>query len=451
MISKGAIYVRESTDKQDWKAQLDQCRSYCKNEEIKIFKVYKDISSGSNNNRKEFLKLQEDMEDLKFNKVIVWELSRATRDFMAYKVLLMRMEELEVELHSIQEGILTQGDIDNEFSNDIRALINSHERKRTAKRVKSRMEHIARSGRWTGGPPPYGYRLTNKHLIIYEIESLKVNEIFNFYLSGESVSSISKKFGFTDIKKVRRILRNEIYIGKLKFRQQEIKNGGIIFNKTYETIDGVHKPILNEDLFYSVQHLLEKKRRRKNPQGTYLFHRVKCYCGSSIYGTKGYKGKIYYVCSDNCGNGIIHQSDLLKWVLDELKANIHRFNCLDTIEVHSQSQKRMYKRELLNLDKSEEKLLEKYLDEKVQERIYDNQMKKYDIRRSEIKKEIKRLEKIETNKKTQESNRNLLLKYLNKIDSTNDTVTLEKVLGLIIDEIIFHDHFKFDLKVNFLD
>lgn len=71
MRNKGAIYVRESTEKQDWKAQVDQCKNYCKKHGIEIYKIYKDIASGSNNNRKEFLKLQEDMEDEKFNKVIV--------------------------------------------------------------------------------------------------------------------------------------------------------------------------------------------------------------------------------------------------------------------------------------------------------------------------------------------------------------------------------------------
>ena len=453
MKNRGAIYVRESTEKQDWKAQLNQCKEYCKSNGIEIYKIYKDIASGSNNNRKEFLRLQEDMEDEKFNKVIVWELSRATRDFMAYKVMIMRMTELEIELHSIQEGILTEGDIDAEFSNDIRALINSHERKRTAKRVKSRMEHIARSGRWTGGSPPYGYRLEDKLLVVDEVEAAKVREIFSLYLRGEGLAALTRQFGFVDVKKIRRMLRNEAYIGKLKFRQQEVKNGGLTFNEEYEVIEGSHEAILEEDLFYGVKELWKKTRRRKNPKGTYLFHNLRCYCGSSIYGKTDKKSKkgAYYNCFEQCGNGIIYQDELLEAVLEELKGSIEKFSCLEEVEINTQSQRRMYQRESRNLDKQEEKLLQKYLEGRVPERLYDTQMERYDTRREEIKKEFLRLERVEGNKKAREGNRKILLGYLEQIDSTKDMVTLEKVLGLIIEEIEFKNHFRFDLKVNFLD
>ncbi len=453
MRNRGAIYVRESTDKQDWKAQLEQCKTYCKNHGIEIYKIYKDIASGSNNNRKEFLRLQEDMEDEKFNKVVVWELSRATRDFMAYKVMIMRMAELGVELHSIQEGILTEGDIDSEFSNDIRALINSHERKRTAKRVKSRMEHIARSGRWTGGPPPHGYRLKDKVLVVNEDEADRVREIFNLYLRGEGIAALTRRFGFGDVKKIRRMLRNEVYIGKLKFRQQESKNGSVVRNKEYEVIEGNHEGVIEEDLFYGVQELMERKQKRRNPAGTYIFHRLKCFCGGSIYGKKDKRSKkgVYYQCMNSCGKKIIYQDVLLEKVLKELKGSIERFSCLEEVELNNKAQRRMYKKEARDLDRQEERLLEKYLDGKVPERLYDSQMERYTTRREEIKKELRRLERLEGNQKAREGNRKILLDYLEQIDSTKDMVTLEKVMGLIIDEIEFIDHFEFNLKVNFLD
>jgi DNA invertase Pin-like site-specific DNA recombinase len=450
--NKGAIYVRESTDKQDWKAQLDQCKEYCRKHDIEIYKIYKDIASGAKNNRKEFLKLQEDMEDEKFQIVIVWELSRATRDFMAYKVMIMRMEELEVELHSLQEGILTEGDIDSEFSNDIRALINSHERKRTAKRVKSRMEHIARSGRWTGGPTPLGYKLENKKLVVDENEALMVREIFNLYLKGEGIGNLTKKFGFRDIKKIRRLLRNEIYIGKLKFRQQEVKNGKITQNEKYETIEGNHESILKEDLFYGVQELLKENKRRKNPEGTYLFHNIQCFCGGNIYGGLERKNnKVIYCCPKKCGGKAISQEELLEDVISELKSNIKKFSCLEEVKISFQSQKKLYRNELIKIDKQEEKLLEKYLEEKVPEKLYDTQMKKYDFKRNEIKNELTKIEKLENSQKAREGNRELLLNYLKKIDTTNDNVTVEKILSLIIDEIEFINPYRFILKVNFLD
>ena len=452
MKTKGAIYVRESTEKQDWKAQLDQCKDYCRKNNIEIYNIYKDIASGAKNNRKEFLKLQEDMEDEKFQMVVVWELSRATRDFMAYKVLIMRMEELGVELHSLQEGILTEGDIDSEFSNDIRALINSHERKRTAKRVKSRMEHIARSGNWTGGVPPLGYKLEDKRLVVVEEDALKVEEIFNLYLRGETISSLTRKFGFRDIKKIRRLLRNEIYIGKLKFRQQEVKNGKIIQNKDYELVDGNHKAILKEELFYAVQELLKTNKRRMNPKGTYLFHNIRCFCGEAIYGkVETWNNRVTYDCFNKCGNRSISQGELLEEVILELKSNIERFSCLDEVETNFKSQKKLYKNEMKKIEKQEEKLLEKYLEGKVPEKLYDSQIDRYEYKKKEIKKELKKIDELEGSHKAREGNRDLLLNYLERIDQTKDMITLEKILGLIIDEIVFINPYRFILKVNFLD
>ena len=51
---------------------------------------------------------------------------------------LIRMKELGKELYSLQEGLLTENDLDKEFSTDIVALVNSHERKRIGRRIKIR-------------------------------------------------------------------------------------------------------------------------------------------------------------------------------------------------------------------------------------------------------------------------------------------------------------------------
>ena len=70
--------------------------------------------------------------------------------FSTYKTTLMRMKELGKELYSLQEGTLTEDDLDKEFSTDIVALVNSHERKRVGRRVKIRREFATREREMDG-------------------------------------------------------------------------------------------------------------------------------------------------------------------------------------------------------------------------------------------------------------------------------------------------------------
>ncbi len=455
MKRKAAIYVRESTDRQDWKAQLEQCNNYCKSNGIEVYKTYKDIASGAKNNRTEFLLMQEDMEQNKFDVIVVWELSRSTRDFITYKYLIQRLNDLGIELHSVLEGVLTEDDIDQEFSNDIKALINSHERKRTAKRVKSRMEHIAKNGNWTGGPAPFGYVLEDKKLIADEGNVEKAREIFRLYLSGENIADISRMFGFHDIKRVRRMLRNPVYIGKLKFRQQEVVNGKLVYNKNYEVVEGIHQAIIDEGLFYAVQKLLKDNKRNMANSGTYLFTKVKCQCGGRIYGStrrEKSKTRISYGCINNCGRKIIDADEFLEDVIEELEKASESFYCLEELDKSEYvNQTKLYKSELRKLEKQEKMLLDKYLEDRISEKLYDAQSEKLKLKREGLERELKRLENIKNDRKARESNRELLRDYLKRIRNIKSRKTLKRVLELIIDEIEFINDFRFVIRVNFLD
>ncbi len=153
---KGIIYVRESTKDQDWEAQLIECRNYAAKLGIEVIKEYVDQMSGARNDRKGFIELQDDIKNAEFDILILWELSRATRDFITYRLLFQSLKEAEVELHSLQEGILaTDDDIDKNFGIDIMALLNERERKIVGRRIKIRKDSLRHSGKWGGNNSPW--------------------------------------------------------------------------------------------------------------------------------------------------------------------------------------------------------------------------------------------------------------------------------------------------------
>jgi DNA invertase Pin-like site-specific DNA recombinase len=76
---KVAIYCRVSTEEQNADKQEDICRDYCKRMGWEIFKVYKDVISGSTSSRPEFNLLLEDMRTNKFDCIMVTKLDRLGR------------------------------------------------------------------------------------------------------------------------------------------------------------------------------------------------------------------------------------------------------------------------------------------------------------------------------------------------------------------------------------
>lgn len=76
---KVAIYCRVSTEEQNADKQEDICIDYCKRMQWDVFKVYKDVISGTTSSRPEFNKLLDDMRANKFDCIMVTKLDRLGR------------------------------------------------------------------------------------------------------------------------------------------------------------------------------------------------------------------------------------------------------------------------------------------------------------------------------------------------------------------------------------
>jgi DNA invertase Pin-like site-specific DNA recombinase len=76
---KSVIYARVSTEEQDADKQIDICQEFCKRNGHEVFKVYKDVISGTKSSRPEFNILLEDMRANKFSCIIVTKLDRLGR------------------------------------------------------------------------------------------------------------------------------------------------------------------------------------------------------------------------------------------------------------------------------------------------------------------------------------------------------------------------------------
>lgn len=436
-MKRAVIYIRESTKFQDPDTQEKECKAYCKENNFQIIKTYRNIASGKKNDRKGFLEMLDDLDEDRFDVLVLWELSRSTRDFITYKTLLDTLNQNNKELHSLQEGILTQDDIDVEFSNDIRALINVHERKRVGRRIKFRKNFKTREGYWTNGKAPFGYKLDNGVLIPDEEEAPVVREIFELFIIGATIREIGEKFNIP-WRRISRILTNVVYLGKLKVNETEMINDKRIRNKEIEIIEGKHTAIINEDTF-SLANSLKRKKPNKYKNGKFILPNVYCWTGERMYPFTSLKQEYY---STKFSKYYIDREFLEKIVLDNiLNFNFDTLN--ENIEIVDYTERRdFYKKEVEKLKNNEKKLLKKYLDNVITEEVFDTFMQENKKNIIDFEKKISEIEKLMLNSSKKEDNAKLLKEYIKALKNTKDRVQLQQILNILISEIRLVNNFR---------
>ncbi|MFA6201208.1 MAG: recombinase family protein [Bacteroidales bacterium] len=91
---KVAIYVRVSTEEQDYENQIELCKKHCEVRGWEIYKIYQDVFTGTSSSRPSFNELLEDMRHYRFNAIVVTKLDRIGRSL---KHLLSLFDELNVK------------------------------------------------------------------------------------------------------------------------------------------------------------------------------------------------------------------------------------------------------------------------------------------------------------------------------------------------------------------
>ena len=151
MANRVSIYARVSTRDQHPENQVSQLVQYANDRGLNIIKVYEEKASGTNNDRKEFQRLLDDVRKRKTSAVLIWKLDRLARSTRELLNCLEEFRTLGVELMSYTENIDTTTPAGKalfsmvavfaEFENDIRS-----------ERIKAGMENARAKGRQLGRP-----------------------------------------------------------------------------------------------------------------------------------------------------------------------------------------------------------------------------------------------------------------------------------------------------------
>lgn len=262
-------YVRVSTDNQlenySIDEQSDRIKAYCKAKDWNLVKIYTDGGySGGNINRPALQQMLSDISNGLIDMIVVYKLDRLSR---SQKDTLTLIEDdfiaHNVDFISINENFDTSTPFGRAMIGILSVFAQLEKDQITERFTMGRIGR-AKSGYFHGGPtPPTGYDYVDGDLVVNEYEALQIKKVFEMCLKGQSINAIQKymsknytnKYGnWSSHTLVLKVLRNDIYIGKVRFK-------GVSYN-------GNHKPIISADDFNQVQNLLKSSSRYGNNQYT---------------------------------------------------------------------------------------------------------------------------------------------------------------------------------------
>jgi site-specific DNA recombinase len=341
-IQSVAIYCRVSTEEQATEgysisAQLQTLRQYVHLYGWQIAEEYVDegISGKDIKGRPAMQRLISDVDKDKFQAVLVWKISRLSRNMLDTLVLLDKFEDYDVKFISYSENFDTGSPI-GRLVVQLMASIAEMERNTLSENVKLGMTQRAREGSWNGGVV-FGYDSIEKELILNPKEAEIIQLIFNLCAEGKGLKAITNylnKAGYRtkrnkhfSINGIATILDNPVYIGKIRWLQVENwdKKRRRGKNTNPIVVDGKHEAIISDELWNLAQARRQSKsfKQRQSNEPFLISSLIRCPdCGQGMVPSittstrkDGSKRKHrYYVC------GVFHNKGSSACKANSIKA-----------------------------------------------------------------------------------------------------------------------------------
>ena len=322
-----AVYARFSSDNQRKESideQVRACKYYAQQTgQYDIIKIYSDeaLSGFKHTHKREgFLQLMEDARAHKFEAVMVYELSRFSRNGTDTITYTEELERLGIEFVSVRERL--DQTPEGRMMMYVITGMNEYYSRNLAIEVMRGLKENAYNAKHTGGLPPLGYDIDKDgHYIINPVEAAAVRLIFDMYLSGSGYTVICDELNDRGYRTKRgnKFARNSLY----DLLRNEKYTGDFIYNRTAKPKNGKQNRhaykdeadiIRVENAFPSIitreeyEEVLRKMKQNEHKGGRngavhdYLLSgKVYCgHCGKSMYGeTRRRRGSdfAYYSCN----------------------------------------------------------------------------------------------------------------------------------------------------------
>ena len=301
---KVALYIRLSKEDGDKgesysvTSQREILMEYLKSHsEFELYDTYVDDGwSGTSFDRPDFKRMMDDVYEGKVNCIVVKDLSRFGRNYAdAGNYIDNIFVRLKVRFIALNNGVDSfSGNMNSAtqcITIGVQNVINESVAATTSVNIRGTLNVSRKQGKFIGSFACYGYKKdpNDRHKLIIDEEAAEtVRMIYRLFLEGKGVLGIVKTLNALGIpnpaaykklqglnynhtsgnnndgswcdQTVRRILKNEMYIGNMVQGKNttvsyKIKQCRPIPKSDWIIVEGTHEPIIDKDTFYKVQSL----------------------------------------------------------------------------------------------------------------------------------------------------------------------------------------------------
>lgn len=438
------IYIRVSTTEQAIEgysipAQKEKLIAFCKAKDYIIGDIYIDGGfSGANMDRPGMQKLLSDVKNKDTDIVVVYKLDRLSR---SQKDTLYLIEDVflprDIAFVSMQESFDTSTPFGRAMVG-ILSVFAQLERENIRERSMMGKEERAKEGLWGGGMDPFGYDyIKEKDMLVPNANAELVKKAYELYLKGHGTPRISKELGGISRSKVRAWLMAPVYAGK-------IAHAGKIY-------PGQHEPIVSWETFLQVQEVMERRSRKRGKPVSVnvLAGLVRCKQCGALYGSRKSHKNYYLSCYSRTGyvpEMIKKESCMNKnWRLDKLVEMVESelfdfvydeeyFNKKMQEEQETEFNKEIVEKEIQDLDRKINKIMDLMLDEELQIDIIKNKMIEMNSKKKQLEKILEENKKPARSKLTIEAAQTVKESW-NKLNIEQKNELLRRLIDVIwIDE-----------------
>lgn len=413
-------YTRISTRDQSnfsLEAQCESINRYCSQNGYDVKEIFTDDGQSAKDfNRLNWKRLEAFLKKTyrEIDYLVVMKYDRFSRNLMDSLSMIQQIEvKWNIKIISVMEPIGIPPESPFFFQLRTQLLLNAHvERLIIRDRTMIGMRQAAEGGRYLG-TAPYGYKNERDErnkpvLVVDEFHADIVRDIFTLYLKGVSYAEIQRiatKKGMPirghDI--IYRILVRPAYAGYVHVPATDREKGYLI--------KGLHKAIVDEEMFWAVQEKITRKKETKRisyNENVPFKGVLKCHCGNTFTSSRS-KGKTKYYWYYECpaGNGahrksfnadkIHYQFDLIlkecsigfremEYIRAKVAENIEK-----TME-HNSSAIKELKIKQLAAEKKVGNLEEKFINNAISNAVYKKWNLAYRNELKEIKKKLESLD-----------------------------------------------------------
>lgn len=457
-VIRAGIYIRVSTEEQarhgySIDSQRNRLIDWAKSHNYQIVDIYADEGKSARtkiSNRKELLRLLDDVKSNKIDRIIIWRLDRWFRNVADYYRIQDLLDKYNVDWECSDEEFNTSTSNGRLYLN-IKLSIAQNESDQTSDRIKFNFENMVRNKRPISGALPIGYMIAgeqqNKRVVKDPNLSKMAIDMFDKFEETLSLSATTRylhdNYPQRPIRyeRVKKMLQNTLYYG------------------TYRDVDNYCEPYISKERHEKIKSII-KKNHRVNKRSNHVFifsGLIKCYeCGFRMPGCNAYRkhadGEKIYFGTYRCGNHfldsqcsnnhVIMEYILEDWMTNHFLSKLENY-VFETEEILDKKEIKSNARKIRDLQDRLNRINELYIDGRINKEKYDIDYIKTKEKIAELSKEptieLRNLEKYKKvlnksngldlyKKLTNENKRLFWYEYIEKIEQNPDNPTREFVI-----------------------